>query len=100
MIMGLIAWVNDESNQKALKFIGSGIVAVVATAWMGYKEFMTTTTPPPAELNVSAQATPSQAVSPDLNASTPAPVVQNVSAENGNNAVAVSGSGNSVTIGH
>lgn len=92
--MGLIAWVNDENNQKALKFIGSGIVAVVATVWMGYKEFVTTPTPlSPVELNASAQA-----VAPEINAS--APVSQNVSAENGKNAVAISGSGNSVSIGN
>ncbi len=97
--MGLVAWVNDENNQKALKFIGSGIVAVVATGWMGYKEFVTTTTPPPpVELNVSAQTTPVQGGVPEVNTSTS--VVQKVSADNGKNAVAISGSGNSVNIGN
>ncbi len=92
--MGLIAWVNDENNQKALKFIGSGIVAVVATVWMGYKEFVTTATPSaPVELNASAQA-----VAPEVNAS--APVPQSVSADNGANAAAVSGTGNSISFGN
>lgn len=97
--MGLIAWVNDENNQKALKFIGSGIVAVVATVWMGYKEFVTTPTPlSPVELNTSTPIVAPQAVAPEINAS--APVSQNVSAENGKNAVAISGSGNSISIGN
>ncbi len=99
--MGLIAWVNDENNQKALKFIGSGIVAVVATVWMGYKEFVTTATPSaPVELNTSTPIVAPQAVAPEVNVSTSASVSQNVSAENGTNAIAVSGSGNSINIGN
>ncbi len=99
--MGLIAWVNDENNQKALKFIGSGIVAVVATVWMGYKEFVTTPTPlSPVELNTSTPIVAPQAVAPEINASAPASVSQTVNAENGKNAVAISGSGNSVSIGN
>lgn len=98
--MGLIAWVNDENNQKALKFIGSGIVAVVATVWMGYKEFATTPTPlSPVELNTSTPIVAPQAVAPEVNVSTPPPAtVQNVSADNGGNAVIVSGNNNSVNV--